>query len=86
VASTSSTVNEGSVSFTESGTNLTAAANVTNGTATATLTLPANFAGSSYANGVINYGQQRRTRSIRLAPLLLPLISFCNQLPVNLAG
>jgi hypothetical protein len=47
VASTSSTVNEGSVSFTVSGTNLTAAANVTNGTATATLTLLASFADSS---------------------------------------
>src|SRR6185437_9177252 len=47
-----STVNEGAVHFVvtnPNGTNLTASGNVSNGTATATLTVPAGFAAGSYA-------------------------------------
>ncbi|MHB1423325.1 MAG: beta strand repeat-containing protein, partial [Gemmataceae bacterium] len=60
------TVNEGSVSFLVSGTNLTATGLVHNGTATAMLTLPAGFAAGAYSltasyadspndNGVVNF-------------------------------
>ncbi len=59
-------VNEGSVTFTVQGTNLTETVNVTDGTATATLMLPAGFAAGTYnlwvsyndsnnVNGVVNY-------------------------------
>lgn len=60
------TVNEGSVTFSVTGTSLTATGNVSGGTATATLTIPAGFAAGSYSftagyadttntNGTVNF-------------------------------
>ncbi|HEY7156858.1 MAG TPA: Ig-like domain repeat protein, partial [Gemmataceae bacterium] len=74
-SSNGGTVNEGTVTFTvtnPNGTNLTATGNVTNGTATATLTVPAAFAAGSYtlsasysdtknANGIVNYATSTAT-------------------------
>jgi hypothetical protein len=74
-SSNGGTVNEGAVAFTvtnPNGTNLTASGNVTNGTATATLTVPAGFAAGNYtlsasyadtknANGIVNYSTSTTT-------------------------
>ena len=91
-SSNNGTVNEGSVTFTVNGTNLKATGLVHNGTATATLTIPAGFAAGIYsltasyadspnANGVVNFN----TSTLANASTLTVNAATVTTTPLNIA-